>query len=157
MYRDNREIREIRISVNVTRTWYERGKNAARCDCSTEQQATETIGFFFWASWEFHQYDESRPRSAKRTWEKVSDFCWLKPRLLLSLVPCPQYLIWTNPAALADSWSDIGPLLVCWLQLSLFLKKWGPFPQLLCLWFASETRLLIRRTCASDPWPSAHG
>ena len=30
--------------------------------------------FFFWTGWENHQYDESRPRCAKREWETVSDF-----------------------------------------------------------------------------------
>ena len=50
---------------------------------------------------------------------------WLKLHQLLQfpLVPGQRYLIWTVPAALADSSPDIGPLPCCWLQLA-----WSPLP-----------------------------
>ena len=64
--------------------------------------------------------------------------------LQLPLMPGPRYVVWTVPSALVDSWPDIGPFKCCWLQLNLFLKRWGLIPELRRLWFAC-TRLMNRR------------
>ena len=77
---------------------------------------------------ENHQNDDSRPRCARRDRTTVSDFYRLKnPARSFNCPWCQIHgiLFWTVPAALADSWPDIGRLSCCWFQLSLFLKGVG--------------------------------
>ena len=72
----------------------------------------------FLASYKIRQNDESRARY-KRERKTSTD---LKPRPLRPSKRVSRYLVWTVPAALADSWPDIGPLPCCWVQLSLFKR-----------------------------------
>ena len=45
------------------------------------------VFLFFWAIVENHQYNESRPRCAKRKRETVSDLYWLKTPPAPSIAP----------------------------------------------------------------------
>ena len=75
----------------------------------------------------------------------VLDSYWLKTPRTPSVAPGPWYLVLTVSAALADSWPGIRPLLVCWLQLSLFESDGVLFWSYAVTGLLAKSRLMSRR------------